>query len=205
MGVYVSRDQDSPKNASSNLMFSIDNGPAVNFTVTNPVNLTNALDEPQLLLQTMQFPSGEHRFHLEFLPPAQVNQTIIKLHSIVVQNSESTLERNLTAFPANETVLVSAAPPSLVPTEISHISALSRHAEISLIGIIIGSLVGAFAAVGIIFLILRILFGRRRLASSKVSSRVAIRLSPRSQSFLDEQVWPVTDKRSSITKAHLLE
>ncbi|KAF9560826.1 hypothetical protein CPC08DRAFT_707846 [Agrocybe pediades] len=158
IGVYVSWDEGLSDVNPSNLMYTIDNGPPQYFTVQNPINYINPLDEPQILLQTSQYPLEEHNFHLEFLPPAADNQTVLNIHSIIVQNSETHLGTNLTAFPANQAS----------PTSVGSLSGPTNQPVN--IGAIIGGVLGALAAISLLFLVLFVISRRRRARARKTAA-----------------------------------
>jgi len=137
-------------------MYSIDDGTPFFFTFTNPINPSNPLGEPQLLLQTPRYDiSKEHSILLQMDMPGSQNQTHVKIQSYIVQKSASSFALNITSVPVNEDPIILPPISSANPSQSR--SSCTPFTWPKTVGAIVAGLVAA-----LILFVARVLIRRRR-------------------------------------------
>jgi len=138
------------------MVYSIDDGTPFFFTFTNPINPSNPLGEPQLLLQTPRYDiSKEHSIVLQMDMPGSQNQTPVKIQSYIVQNSASSFNLNLTSVPVNEDPIILPPISSADPSQSR--SSGTTFTWPKIVGTIVAGLVAA-----LLLFVVRVLIRRRR-------------------------------------------
>ncbi|KAF4612996.1 hypothetical protein D9613_010746 [Agrocybe pediades] len=100
--------------APAELSYTVDDGPRINFTITNPALFIDGPAMSQLIVQTPRYSSNRtHRFLFSYMGPAKNGQPI-GIDEIIVQDSPSTLNLTLDAVPPLSSATQSSA--SSLPT-----------------------------------------------------------------------------------------
>ncbi|KAF4612985.1 hypothetical protein D9613_010733 [Agrocybe pediades] len=106
-------------NVPDNLSYTVDGGPAINFTVVNPATPNPTYN--QLILQTPQYAPGQHHLNLKFLGPAGKDQTLY-FNLYIVQNNPDT--RKLAPSPLPPVDISIAQPTGPTPSPAVNTSTL---------------------------------------------------------------------------------
>ncbi|KAF9542587.1 hypothetical protein CPC08DRAFT_770388 [Agrocybe pediades] len=99
-GDYSLRDDAlSTSLPNASLSYRVDDGPLINFTLSNIMINDLTSNVPKSIVQTPLYGEGDHTFHLEFLGPIG-DELLITVREIIVQNAPSTQKLGLQIFPA---------------------------------------------------------------------------------------------------------
>ncbi|KAF4612983.1 hypothetical protein D9613_010735 [Agrocybe pediades] len=162
MAVYVSSSGIHPTTVPSNLSYSIDDGPSINFTLENPFTFNNSVS--QLILQTPQYAQGRHHLHFDFLGPVN-NDTACTLDALIVQNAPGTRALELVPFPPVPSNGTTSAAQQTAPTHSPTTNTTSHHTSRTVIAV-----AATLSAVLAIF-ILSTLYIKRRSGRRRLSNR----------------------------------
>jgi len=125
-----------PHNSALSLMsYTLDDGPPINFTITNPTNSANPEITSQLIVQTPRLPSaGAHRFSMILTGAAGTDNVVITVSSIIIQNATlPVVPGAIPPVPSSPAASSSSSSSSSVSTESNSSSSGGSHKRTSII------------------------------------------------------------------------